>query len=58
MKEFCTKSVIQLSMIITCPCEKQFKINSSLIPNEGRERNVDHVKEFGFTNHQMKVKLH
>ena len=38
MKEFCTKSVIQLSMIITCPCEKkQFKINSSLIPNEGRE---------------------
>ena len=25
-------------MIITCPCEKkQFKIDSSLIPNEGRE---------------------
>ena len=25
-------------MIITCPCKKkQFKINSSLIPNEGRE---------------------
>ena len=32
-------------MIITCPnCNKQFKIDNSLIPNEGEICNVDHVK--------------
>ena len=31
-------------MIITCPCKKQFKIDSSLIPQEGENCNVGLVK--------------
>ena len=42
-------------MIITCPCEKkQFKIDSSLIPNEGRELQCGSCERVWFYKPQNK----
>ena len=42
-------------MIITCPCEKkQFKIDSSLIPQEGRELQCGSCNHIWFYNIQKK----
>ncbi|WP_440678237.1 zinc-ribbon domain-containing protein [Candidatus Pelagibacter sp. HIMB1611] len=46
-------------MIITCPCEKkQFKINSSLIPNEGRELQCGSCERVWFYKPQNESEAH
>ena len=43
-------------MIITCPCEKkQFKIDSSLIPNEGRELQCGSCERIWFYKPQNEI---
>ena len=43
-------------MIITCPCEKkQFKIDSSLIPNEGRELQCGSCERVWFYKPQNEI---